>query len=151
MTTYYSNHDLAAYSEQLANYDSEQAAWQQTCDLITSAHDQDVAAYDAAHDQWVTNGGVDPTTEQPYPEPVPPADPTYPAEPTAPADPATVYDEREATTIEQITTATGPAIVTPGRIVMSSDGGATAFALSPDELAAQYTPTSEPLPPARER
>lgn len=67
-----------------------------------------------------------------------------PPEPEPPA-PVPVYQAREATKLEEITTASGTAIVEPGRQVVTAPTG-DVYALSPDELAAAYTDASVPIP-----
>jgi len=151
MSTYYSDHDLEAYAAQLYDYEVAHQAWEDSQALADSAHDQAMDAYQAAHDYWESVGGIDPATDTPIPEPQPPADPVYPPEPVPPDEPSLVFDSREVSEFEEVETATGPALIAPGRILLSSDGGATAFAVSPEELDAGYTPTSDPLPPAQRR
>jgi hypothetical protein len=151
MSTYYSNHDLDAYAGQLGDFNHAVQVWDESKALADSNHDQAMVTYQEAHDQWEVNGGIDPTTEQPYPEPLPPADPVYPPEPQPPAEPSTVYNSREVTELEEIVTATGPTVIAPGRVVLSPDGGTTEFALSEAELDAGYTPTTAPLPVGKER
>ena len=141
--SYYANHDLAAYERLRANYDTEQQHWNASKTLADDAYAAALAGYDEAHAAWVD----DPTdvNDDPIPEPQPPPPATYPPEPVAPVEPSTVYEARDADTHEWITTASGDALVVPGRVVLTSDGGATEFALRVDDLAAPYTDTNAAL------
>lgn len=134
METYYSNMDLSVYSALLANYHTAEDAWR-------SAYEDSLAAWQAAHDAWEANPVDDEGNPLPEPQqPVPPPEPEPPAEPTL------TYTATEAETAAWLTTAYGDVFVTPGRFVVASSDGAQTFAVSADELAADYTSTTDPLP-----
>lgn len=151
MSTYYANGDLSAYSSQLADYEAHHQAWQDSVAANTAQYEQAMTAYQERHAEWVANGGIDPVTGDPYPEPQEPPRATDPPEPQPPALPSTVYDARDVEELEEIQTTTGPAIIAPGRVLLTSDGGTTSFSLSHGELDAGYTLTTEPAPVAAKR
>jgi hypothetical protein len=149
MSSYYANGDLDAYSARLANHELEHAAWQQQTDAAQAAYAAALAAWQPAHDAWAAipeprldDGG------QELVEPVAPQPPAPLPEPQPPGPPAVTYTTRELAEPEQLATPAGPALVLPPRLVVTGTNGAT-FALEQAELDAGYTPTTEPLPPAR--
>lgn len=141
--SYYSNHDITAYAALRANYDSEQQVWDANKTHADDEYIAQLALYETAHDAWLADPiGAD---GNPTPEPVPPDLPTYPPAPAPPAPPATTYEAVLATELQQINTATGPALVEAGRYVVTASNGVT-FALNENELSVGYTDTTAPLP-----
>jgi hypothetical protein len=140
---YYSNHDLDAYQRQVGDFNYQHGLWQDSVDAANAAYDQATEEYEQAHDEWEASGGMAPDGEEPIPEPQPPPLPTFPEEPQPPNEPAFTYEGHQVEEPELIVTETGEALVLPGRYILSRDGGATAFSLTPGELAAGYTDTAE--------
>lgn len=121
MSSYYANNEIEAYEAQRADYDERLASYQNA-----------VEKAQAAHDAWE----ADPIDDDgnPIPEPTPPEEIEVPT----PPEPPPLYSTREVTALEEIETAFGPALVTPGRLVVTDPAGA-AWAVGPEELAAGYT------------
>jgi hypothetical protein len=134
MTTYYSNHDLSAYKLLVADFNADYATWVQM-------NEDAQRAYEDSHAAWVENPDYGP--DDPMPEPQPPVPPPPPVAPSAPS---ATYDGVRVDTARLIDTATGQALVTPGRYVLTPSDASGAHALSAGELAADYTDTTIALP-----
>lgn len=143
MTDYYANEALTAYSRQLVNDQAHVDTWSANEAAKQAAFDEQHAAWEQAYAAWEADpidGNGDPIAA-----PVEPTAPEPTPQPTSTATLPTVYTARDVDEQEWITTASGDALVVPGRVVLTSDGGATEFALSADDLAAQYTDTNAAL------
>jgi hypothetical protein len=127
MSSYHSNVELAAWQSQLENHARALAAWEQNEQAAE-------AAWQAAYDAWEAAGAGG---DAPKPRTTQPA-------PVAPEPTLIVYDARLVETAEEVETATGPALVMPGRIVLTGNG--VSFALSEGELEHAYTPATQVAP-----
>lgn len=145
--SYYMNADLTAYSRLMTNYDGELETWNTLDAALQAQYDSALATYQDAHDAWL----IDPTdpndpTGPDLPEPQPPERQPSPPKSVPPAAPGTTYDAVLVDVVTQIATSTGQALVQPGRYVVTPSDGSGVFALSVEELAADYTDTTVPLP-----
>lgn len=120
MSSYYAVNDFDSYTTRKEAQANEAAA-------AEDAHQAAQAAYESAHQEWEDGGEIGE-------EPQPPTrvDPSPPPEP-----PSTTYERRDVTEIEQIDTETGPALVVPPRVVVTSSDGRS-YAMSDAEFAAGY-------------
>ena len=150
MTSYYANLELESWQVRQANYQHELEVYNETKARDDAADAQAIAAWETAHDAWiaahaawVANPG-DPPTPEPFEPLQSPPQPRAPA-PTPP-DPAQLvtYDARLVDETEELETATGPALILPGRTVLT--GGGVSFALGDAELAAGYVDASTVTP-----
>jgi hypothetical protein len=115
--------------EKKAQHDEQHAIWQ-------ASHD----GWKIEHDEWEKKKLLKDVSEEELSEPAEPIEPEQMVEPSIPylpVDDLPVYEARIVEEIEELETPTGPALIMPGRIVLTAPDGHK-FAVSPEELGALF-------------
>jgi hypothetical protein len=147
MASYYSKSELELWQQEVDGHKEMNQTYQDNSDLTESTWAEQEANWQILHDSWREQHEaweLDPQ-DPPLPEPVEPL-PMQPkpihVSPTEPIFSLSVYESRVAEQIEEFETPTGPLIVMPGRIILTTADGKV-FSVSEQELSHFYIPVEE--------
>jgi hypothetical protein len=148
MASYHKKAEVEQMQKHLDVFTQQQSEHETYIDEKKIKHDEEHAVWKATHDGWQVEHDEwekrkllkDVSEEEEY-EPVEPVEPeplSDPLTPYLPVEELPVYEARIVEQFEEIETPTGPALITPGRVIVTAPDGQQ-FAVSPEELYAHYT------------
>jgi hypothetical protein len=147
MASYHKKAEVEQKQKHLDVFTQQQSEHETYIDEKKIKHEEEHAVWKATHEGWKVEHDEwekrklkkDVSEEEEY-EPIEPVEPeplSDPLVPYLPVEDLPVYEARIVEQVEEIETPTGPALITPGRIILTAPDGHK-FAVSPEELGALF-------------